>query len=258
MFKAFFTRWSLRNPPAQAKETREDITAKQIPRWRGFNLQGDFASSGHAYEEADFAIMADWGFDFARIPLSYWVWSSPENWTVIREEPLAEIDRAAELGGKYKIHINLNFHRIPGYCINDRHLEPVDLFAGTQVEREKALSAAVFHWRAFAARYKGIPNSRLSFVDGIDIGQTPVIGIAELGVVQSTRGYLPKAISHYQATWVPTDEFETFNAPAWPLIDDLGRTWNQERLQQEYIEKYQPLVDRGVKVHVGEWGVFNK
>ena len=50
----------------------------------------------------------------------------------------------------------------------------------------------------------------------------------------------------------------TFNPPAWPLIDDLGRTWNQERLEQEYIEKYQPLVDRGVKVHVGEWGVFNK
>jgi endoglucanase len=296
MSKSFFTRWLIRDQAVQAKETgdSEDINAKQIPRWRGFNLQGDFASSGGAYEEADFAFMANWGFDFARLPLSYWVWSSPENWTVIHEEPLREIDRAVELGAKYKIHVNLNLHRIPGYCINDRHLEPADLFAGTQAEREKALSAAVFHWRAFAARYKGIPNSRLSFdlinepprqkseqryveivttlvagiravdphrlifVDGIDIGQTPVIGIADLGVVQSTRGYLPKAISHYQANWVPTDEFETFKPPTWPLTDDLGRTWNQERLEQEYIAKYQPLVDGGVTVHVGEWGVFNK
>src|SRR5512147_1708647 len=54
----------------------DDITAKRIPRWRGFNLQGDFGYPGHpnngaAYEECDFATMADWGFDFARFPLSY-------------------------------------------------------------------------------------------------------------------------------------------------------------------------------------------
>ncbi len=282
----------------------EDINASHIPRWRGFNLQGRFAMpgspyDGRAFDEFDFATMAEWGFDFARLPLAYWAWGSPDDWSLIREEPLKEIDRAVDLGRQYRIHINLNFHRIPGYCINGRELEPADLFSGTKVERDKALAAAVFHWKAFAKRYKGIPNrhlsfdlineppkmrsyegyleeryveivkalvagirevdpNRLIFADGINIGQAPVMGIVELGLVQSTRGYQPKAVSHYTATWVPKDEFESFSVPTWPLKDDQGQTWDRHRLKREYIDKYRPLVDKGVQIHVGEWGVFNK
>ncbi len=282
----------------------EDITARRIPRWRGFNLQGRFAmpgrpDPGNAFDEFDFATMAEWGFDFARLPLSYWAWGNREDWTVIREEPLKEIDRAIELGRQHKIHINLNFHRIPGYCINGREMEPADLFSGTAAQREKAMVAAVFHWKAFARRYKGVPNRQLSFdlineppkmrsyegyleeryveivkalvaairevdpgrlifADGINIGQAPVMGIADLGLVQSTRGYLPKAVSHYTATWVPRDEFESMDLPTWPLKDDQGQTWGRDRLKREYIEKYKPLMDKGVAIHVGEWGVFNK
>lgn len=281
----------------------EDLTASRIPRWRGFNLQGRFAMpgrpySGNAFEEFDFATMEEWGFDFARLPLSYWVWGSPEDWTQIREEPLKEIDKAVELGKQHGIHINLNFHRIPGYCINQRELEPADLFSGTAAQRDRALAAAVFHWKAFARRYRGIPNKHLSFdlineppkmrsyegyleeryveivkalvaairevdthrlifADGINIGQLPVVGIAELNLVQSTRGYQPKAVSHYTATWVPHDEFETMKSPAWPLKDDSGQLWDRQRLKHEYIDKYKVITDRGVQVHVGEWGCFN-
>jgi len=282
----------------------EDINASRIPRWRGFNLQGRFAmpgrpNQGKAFDEFDFATLAEWGFDFARLPLSYWVWGSRDDWSVMREEPLKEIDQAVDLGRQYGIHINLNFHRCPGYCINGRELEPADLFTGTAVQREKALAATVFHWKAFARRYKGIPNRRLSFdlineppkmrsyegyleeryveivkalvagireidpnrlifADGINIGQAPVMGIADLGLVQSTRGYLPKAVSHYTASWVPKDEFESFNPPTWPMKDDGGQVWDRERLEREYIEKYKPLVEKGIQVHVGEWGVLNK
>ena len=282
----------------------DDITARRIPKWRGFNLLGRFAMpdrpyTGDAFDEFDFATMAEWGFDFARLPLSYWVWSSRDDWSVIREEPLKQIDRAIDLGGQYGIHINVNFHRIPGYCINDRQLEPADLFSGTRAERDKALVAAVFHWKAFARRYKGIPNRRLSFdlinepprmrsyegyleeryveivkalvagiremdpnrlifADGINVGQAPVLGIVDLGLVQSTRGYLPKALSHYTANWAPHDEFETMNPPTWPLKDDEGKIWDRDRLKLEYIDKYKPLVDRGVQIHVGEWGCYNK
>jgi endoglucanase len=281
-----------------------DITARRIPRWRGFNLQGRFAMPGHpnqgrAYEEFDFATMQEWGFDFSRLPLSYWAWGSKDDWSLIREEPLKEIDRAIDLGRQYGIHINLNFHRIPGYCINGRELEPADLFSGTRVQRDRALAAAVYHWQAFARRYKGIPNRRLSFdlineppkmrsyegyleeryveivkvlvaaireidpnrlifADGINIGQAPVMGIVDLGLVQSTRGYKPKAVSHYTATWVPRDEFETLNPPTWPLKDDEGQIWDRARLKREYIDLYQPLVDKGVQIHVGEWGCFNR
>lgn len=282
----------------------EDITARRIPRWRGFNLQGRFPYpnhpySGPAFDEFDFATMAEWGFDFARLPLSYWVWGSRDDWSVIREEPLKEIDKAIELGRQYNVHINLNFHRIPGYCINNRELEPADLFSGTRAERDKALAAAVFHWKAFAKRYKGIPNRRVSFdlineppkmrsyegyleeryveivkalvagireidpnrlifADGIDIGQAPVLGIVDLGLVQSTRGYKPKAVSHYTANWVPRDEFESMNLPTWPLKDDQGKIWDRDRLKIEYIDRYRPLVEKGVQIHVGEWGCYNK
>jgi len=282
----------------------DDINASRIPRWRGFNLQGRFSMpqrpyDGPAYEEADFATMADWGFDFARLPLWYWAWGSRDDWSVIREEPLKKIDQAVDLGRQHGIHINLNFHRIPGYCINGRELEPADLFTGTKAERDKALAASVYHWKAFARRYKGIPNRRLSFdlineppkmrsyegyleeryveivkalvagireedpnrlifADGMNIGQAPVLGIVDLGLVQSTRGYLPKAVSHYTATWVPRDEFESMAVPTWPLKDDQGQAWDRARLKREYIDKYKPLIDKGVQVHVGEWGVFNK
>jgi endoglucanase len=282
----------------------DDIDARRIPRWRGFNLQGRFgtqdrASAGRAFEEFDFATMADWGFDFARLPLSYWVWGRKDDWSYINEEPLKEIDRAIDLGKQFGIHVNLNFHRIPGYCINERELEPADLFSGTKVQRDKALAAAVFHWQTFAKRYKGIPNRHLSFdlineppkmrsyegyleeryveivralvaairavdpkrlifADGLNIGQAPVMGIADLGLVQSTRGYLPKAVSHYTATWVPKDEFESFDLPVWPLKDDKGKIWDRARLKSECIDPYKSLVDKGVQIHVGEWGCFNQ
>jgi endoglucanase len=282
----------------------EIVNASRIPRWRGFNLQGRFPFpgrpyAGEAFDELDFATMAEWGFDFARLPLNYWVWGSRDDWSVLREEPLKQIDRAIELGRQYGIHVNLNFHRIPGYCINGRELEPADLFAGRAAERDKALAAAVFHWKAFARRYKGVPNRRLSFdlineppkmrsyegyleeryveivkalvagireidpdrlifADGLNIGQAPVMGIVDLGLVQSTRGYLPKAVSHYTATWVPRDEFESLSLPTWPLKDDQSQTWDRSRLKKEYIDKYRPLMEKGVPIHVGEWGVFNK
>jgi endoglucanase len=281
-----------------------DITAARIPRWRGFNLQGRFATPdrpnpGRAFDEFEFATMAEWGFDFARLPLNYWAWGDRADWSVIREEPLKEIDRAIDLGRQYGIHINICFHRCPGYCINGRELEQADLFSGTAAQRQKAQDATVLHWKAFAKRYKGIPNRRLSFdlvneppkmrsyegyleeryveivkglvagireidptrlivADGINIGQAPVMGIADLGLVQSTRGYLPKAVSHYTATWVPKDEFESFDVPAWPMKDDKGQIWDKERLRKEYIDLYRPLVEKGVQVHVGEWGVLNK
>jgi endoglucanase len=290
--------------PKAPPERRDGGNAPQIPRWRGFNLQGRFPWPGHpvsgdAFEERDFATMAAWGFDFARLPLAYWAWGSRDDWSLIREEPLRQIDRAIELGRQYGIHVNLNFHRIPGYCINGRELEPADLFSGRAAERERALAAAVYHWQAFARRYKGVPSQRLSFdlineppkmrsyegyleeryveivkalvaairevdparlifADGINIGQAPVLGLVELGLVQSTRGYLPKTVSHYTASWVPPDEFESRALPTWPLRDDQGQLWDRERLRKEYIERYRPLTERGVAIHVGEWGVFNK
>ncbi|HET7535665.1 MAG TPA: cellulase family glycosylhydrolase [Candidatus Didemnitutus sp.] len=267
-----------------------------IPRWRGFNLtELTGGQRGHAFHESDFQWMAEWGFNFARLPMSYWAWSDPKDWLKIDEAALKPVDDAIELGRKYGIHLNLNFHRIPGYCVNRRELEPYQLFDSPPDAMQRALEAAVHHWSFFAKRYKDIPNAQLSFdlfneppfmadqsryveiahaliaairaanpmrlifVDGADIGQTPVMALAdEANLIQSTRGYLPKMVSHYTATWVPANEFESLEKPTWPMVDKQGVRWDRAKLREELIAKWQPLVQRGGAVHVGEWGCFTQ
>jgi len=267
-----------------------------FPRYRGFNLLAKFSGRGPSkkFDEEDFEIMADWGFDFARIPMSYWNWASKNDWYNINEDVLKDIDEVVDLGRQYNIHINLNFHRVPGYCINGRNLEPVDLFDDTSENMQRALDAVVYHWKIFAKRYKGIPSSQLSFdlineppsmkeetryvevvkalvkgireedpdrlivADGKDVGRNPVYGIADMGLVQSTRGYDSMSVSHYTAHWVPKDAYQTFDIPTWPLTGDDGSLWDKSVLKEILINKWKPLVDMGVPVHVGEWGCYNK
>jgi endoglucanase len=280
-------------------ETSAEITAKVrqsvIPRWRGFNLtELTGGQRGRRFVESDFAWMAGWGFDFARLPMSYWAWSTKEDWLNIDEREFAAIDEAIEWGRQYGVHVNLNLHRIPGYCVNNREAEPHLLFDSPRDSMQRALEAAVHHWSFIAKRYRDIPASKLSFdlfneppfmkdhiryveiatalvgairaenpdriiiADGADIGQTPVMDLAHLGLVQSTRGYLPKMVSHYTATWVPKNEFESFEKPTWPMVAADGTRWDRERLRAELIDKWKPLVALGVPVHVGEWGCFTK
>lgn len=267
----------------------------RIPRWRGFNLtELTGGQRGHAFRESDFQWMQEWDFDFARLPCSYWAWSSAKDWLHIDEDAIKPVDQAIEFGKKHGIHVNLNFHRIPGYCVNGRELEPHLLFDSPRDSMQRALEAAVHHWGYFARRYKDVPTTQLSFdlfneppfmtgqaryveiataliaairevspdrlivADGADIGQTPVLGLLDQGIVQSTRGYLPKMVSHYTATWVPPAEFESLEKPTWPMIDKGGVLWNREKLRTELIAKWQPLIERGAPVHVGEWGCFVK
>ncbi len=263
----------------------------RIPRWRGFNLtELTGGKRGQRFRKSDFQWMAEWGFNFARLPCSYWSWSSKENWLTIDEAALQPLDDAIAFGLQYGIHINLGLHRIPGYCVNGRELEPAQLFDGPPAAMKRALDAAVHHWRTLALRYKNVPAKQLSFdllneppfmtdqsryveiahalinaireanpdriivVDGADIGQTPVLGLLDAGIVQSTRGYLPKMVSHYTAGWVPKNEFESLEKPTWPMIDAKGVTWDREKLRAELITPWQPLASRGAPVHVGEWG----
>lgn len=272
-----------------------DSRRLRIPRWRGFNLTEMVAPERcRPFLESDFAWLAELGFNFARLPLSYRCWTDPSDHSRTIEQPLRQLDRALALGRQYNIHVNLCLHRIPGYCVNGRDLEPYDLFSGPELDQARALDASVAQWQLLTDRYRGVPRDRLSFdlmneppfladhtryieiiqrltnaireidpdrlivVDGADIGQTPVLGIADLGVIQSTRGYLPKALSHFKATWVPTEEFESFAEPTWPLTDGQDRLWDRERLRKELIEKWQPLMAQGIPIHVGEWGCFNR
>jgi endoglucanase len=267
--------------PAQEKA---EVTAAKLPRWRGFNLLEKFTAQRHApFVETDFAWMAEWGFDFVRLPLSYHCWSDPKDWKRLHEPVLKEIDQAVGLGRRHGIHVNLNFHRAPGYCVNPP-AEPMDLW-----KEERALEACAYHWSHFARRYKGIPNSRLSFdllnepgdvpeedyvrvvrrlvqaireqdpgrlviADGLRWGTKPVHGLAELKIAQSTRGYDPVQISHYKASWMKGSD--RWPEPTWPLEDAKGEKWDRDRLRRQRIEPWKVLERKGVGVHVGEWGAY--
>ncbi|MGD8239434.1 MAG: cellulase family glycosylhydrolase, partial [Armatimonadota bacterium] len=145
-----------------------------LPRWRGFNLLNFFQAfdrderSDGMVPEDDLRWMRDWGFDFIRIPMDYWLWVDsdwqttrtldPDDVFKIKESTLEQVDRTVELGRTYGLHVNLNFHRAPGYCINNREREPFVLWSDARAE-----DAFVHHWDVFAKRYKGISSAELSF-----------------------------------------------------------------------------------------------
>jgi endoglucanase len=271
-----------------AAESKTAPSAARLPRWRGFNLLEKFTKrrgGNPPYRESDFALMQEWGFDFARLPMSYHCWADPADWLNLREAELKHVDEAVELGRQHGVHVNLNLHRAPGYCVNPPK-EPLDLW-----QDEKALEACAFHWAHFAKRYRGIPNARVSFdllnepadlpeatyvrvvtrlveairavdperliiADGLRWGRKPVLGLVKLGIGQSTRGYDPMQVSHYQASWVRGAD--KYAVPTWPLRLNEKNVWNRERLRRERIEPWKALEAQGVGVHVGEWGAFNK
>jgi len=260
------------------------VSASRLPRWRGFNLLEKFTAERHApFREPDFEWIAEWGFDFVRLPLSYRCWTDASDWLQLKESALKEIDQAVEFGRQHGIHVNINFHRAPGYCVNPPK-EPLDLWSDP-----KALEACAHHWAHFARRYKGIPNSQVSFdllnepaaipeatyetvvralvkairaedperliiADGLRWGRDPVPSLAGLGVGQSTRGYDPMRISHYKASWVRGSD--QWPVPTWPLVENEKSTWTKARLRTERIDPWQKLEAQGVGVHVGEWGAF--
>lgn len=272
-------------PSARAKMLPAP-NASRLPRWRGFNLLEKFTrrSDGNPpFRETDFEWIAELGFDFVRLPMSYLCWSEAQDWLKLREDELKHIDQAVEFGRKFRVHVNLNFHRAPGYCVNPPK-EPLDLWSD-----EKAVEACAFHWAQFAKRYRGIPNSQVSFdllnepgdipeatyarvvtrlveairaedpnrlivADGLKWGTKPVPSLDGLRIAQSTRGYGPTRISHWKANWMRGSD--QWPEPTWPLKIKDGDIWDKERLRKEYIHPWQALERRGAGVHVGEWGAF--
>jgi len=276
--------------PAYAGEAKkeqkkgESKVQKAIPRWRGFNLLEMFTmrSSGD-WAEDDFRWIRDLGFDFVRLPSCYRLWIQDGDDYKINEPMLEKLDRAVELGGKYGLHVSINFHRGPGYSVNQEFAEPRNLWKDAE-----PLKAFCFQWQMLAKRYKGVSKDKLSFdlineppsvgdrmsradhervvratvaaireadpqrlviADGISYGNEPMPELADLGIAQSTRAYQPMFISHYGASWVNSKDYPE---PAWP-----GNGWDRKRLEEHYA-KWADLARKGVGVHCGEGGAFNK
>lgn len=264
-----------------------------LPMWRGFNLLEMFgpASKGD-FNEDDFRWISDWGFDFVRIPMCYLLWIDGD-WRHMRESMLAKVDRVVGLGAKHRIHVDLNFHRAPGYCVAPEPVEPFNLW-----KDQEAVDAFLHHWQTFARRYRGISSEKLSFnlvnephwpndetmtrqdhervirkavtaireidperliiADGLECANAPCPELADLGIAQSCRAYYPFGVSHYQAPWTfkwmdPAKVPE----PSWPGgWHTDGRLWTRQDLEALY-RPWMDLAAKGVGVHCGEGGGYN-
>ncbi len=103
-----------------------------LPRWRGFNLLDFFWPDPSRRRDTttrhDLAWMAKWGFDFVRLPMAYPAYLrfdrskpiTPEEVYQIDEQVVEQIDTLVAMVHEHGLHVSLNLHRAPGYCITAR------------------------------------------------------------------------------------------------------------------------------------------
>src|SRR5690606_29501071 len=123
----------------QAFSQISSSSKNSLPRWRGFNLLDFFspeADKGRKNKPEYFQWMADWGFDFVRVPISYPSYLKFYRTRPIKEEEvlsfdeqrLQEVDQLVHHAHKHGLHVSLNLHRAPGFCINAAFIEPDNLW----------------------------------------------------------------------------------------------------------------------------------
>lgn len=142
----------------------------KLPRWKGFNLLDFFspdpANAREGSKEEYFKWMADWGFDFVRIPMAYPSYLKFDRSRNIRKNEVRKIDNRAvdkihelvNAAHKYKLHVSLNLHRAPGFCVNAGFHEPYNLWTD-----EEALDDFCYHWGFWAKAYKNVSRDKISF-----------------------------------------------------------------------------------------------
>ncbi|WP_346859997.1 cellulase family glycosylhydrolase [uncultured Draconibacterium sp.] len=153
--------------PLSASKT--EIT-NALPQWRGFNLLDYFTAKGgnsaNGSTEEDFKWMADWGFDFVRIPMAYPRYVefdsskdiTPEDIYNINEREVDRVNNLVDKANKHGLHVSLNLHRAPGFCVNAGFNEPYNLW-----EDKEAQEAFYFHWGMWAKRFASYSNKQISF-----------------------------------------------------------------------------------------------
>jgi aryl-phospho-beta-D-glucosidase BglC (GH1 family) len=292
--------------PAWASVFQPKTPQIAVPRWRGFNLLDLFQAftpedRRQRSTEDVYRWIRDWGFNFIRVPLDYWFWVDSDcrqtktmrkdDVLKIRESALEEIDMIVERGRKYGLHVNLNFHRAPGYCINGSEREPFALWSDRDAQTAFAL-----HWELFAKRYKSVSPYELSFnlvneapspkegymsrddyarvmqigidairavspqrlilVDGLDVGNSVATELIPTGVGQSVHSYWPGELTHFRANWV--DHKMDFPEPSWPILNPDGSVKLGRPQLEAHFKPWGELAAKGVPVHCGEMGCFNK
>lgn len=230
------------------------------------------------------------GLTYVRIPVNYQIWTKDFQYFQPDRGVWDTLDVYLAETRKRGLQLVLNLHRAPGYCINDNHRERHNLWTDPIAQ-----DAFVFLWTEFAQRWRGVPSTDLAFdlvneppavgqfgltrdnhaalirrtvaairsvdpereisINGLAGGNLALPELADLGVIHSGRGYQPMAVTHYQASWCA--ETRGLEPPVYPGTSWDGKIWSKETLRAHY-EPWVELQRRGVPVHIGEMGCYNR
>jgi len=172
------------------------IRGNPLPGWKGFNLldffSPDTGSNRSGTTEDDLIWMQEWAFDFVRIPMAYPSYLdfdrtkdiTPEEVCQINEEAVERVDRLVHMAHQHNLHVSLNLHRAPGYCINAGFHEPYNLWTD-----KAAREAFYWHWHMWAERYKNISRKKISF----DLLNEPAM-IVDMNDQHSSKTIVPGEI----------------------------------------------------------------
>lgn len=281
-----------------------------LPRWKGFNLLDFFSphpkDAWSKTEEIHFKWMADWGFNFVRLPMAYPYFLKFNRKKPITQDHLlrfkmsrvGEVDQILEWADKYNLHLSLNLHRAPGFCVNAGFEEPYNLW-----QSDQALADFCSHWAFWAARYREVPSGRISFdllnepcmredMNDQHAERTPVPGalyrkliIAAMNAIKQEK---PDALIIADGNNIGADviaevtdlEVAQSCRAYWPhVISHYKAEWaykdpsvlpdptwpmhyEGQLYNRAYLEEmYAPwiaLVNQGIGVHCGECGCYNQ
>lgn len=294
------------NPQDVCAADTARTSGNPLPRWRGFNLMAFFSATSpneqynnQKIRNLDLKWIRDWGFDYVRLPIDYWFfvdgdWRTGNRMDIGRvrnvdEKALEKLDRAVEQCMEYGLHITVNMHRAPGYCINGWDREPFNLWKDADAE-----DAFAFWWDLIARRYQGISADKLSFnlvneapgvsdkmslgdyrrvmlraqrlihsvspdrtviIDGTAVGRDVVTNMIGEPVAQAFHAYDPFRLTHYKASWVGDNDH--WAVPQWPMHNPDGSISGETELRTR-MAPWAELARQGVGVHCGECGCYNK
>ncbi len=259
----------------------------------GFNFQWLLADAPQLIklpDERALDFLVACGFNFVRLPMSYRAWTKGVDYLNPDPAVLEKVDQCVEACRVRGLHVSLNLHRAPGYCITRQELEIHNLWLD-----QAAQDAFVFLWSLFAIRYRDVPTADLSFdlvneppaiglngfnrdnhaalmrrtvaairavdpsrpivIDGLDGGNLAMPELADLGATHSGRGYQPYPVSHWGATW--WQGWRDGDGPNYPGCLYEGKRWDLGELRAFY-EPWREVERAGVPIHIGEFGCFNQ
>ncbi len=292
------------------KAANRKTPSNPLPKWKGFNLLDFFSHNPNNARtptpEEYFEWMADWGFDFVRIPMAYPYYlkfDRSEDISIkrIRKIDRKQTDKIEQLvynAHKYGLHVSLNLHRAPGFCVNAGFHEPYNLW-----QDEAALEDFLYHWKFWAKRFKNTSQEKISFdllnepctredMNDQHSKRGPIPGEKYRNLVKAAveviRGQNPDHLIIADGNNVGRDVIpeitdldvgqscrgyypsiishykaswvfkDTENLPKPKWPGQVGDAYLSREMLEEFYKPWIDLVKQGVGVHCGECGCYNE